>query len=352
MSGSVTNPPPAPGTGQDDHEHPNPDPSADQPAEGLHTWKARKFDELVAAKAAEDESAHLAALNLDKSGTSVKDLMAIFKRQEKYSKKCGVPIVQWLRMEHQWVRDVQVSPDSYGRVAVTNLDPINKKEFMDSYAKDCDDLTWKSFHDLMVALYQKPDAARLARRKLYSCHQNARPVSTFSTEWKSLLADIELSEQPNMHDQLFLYSEGLDKEIQKLTAVDFSTNLPYTDLTALMNAAHHIGSSNVAASPGSSSNHSGASRATAVNNKKRSSSSKDTTQGAVKPSKKPNQGLAPGAAPTPSRGDATQKLRESGLCFHCCGKINMKGESFSHRVADCPFKQAGVAAAPLPKNFA
>ncbi|KAI9732907.1 MAG: hypothetical protein M1835_003481 [Candelina submexicana] len=104
--------------------------------EGSDTWKARKYEEMIAAKAAE-ESSRLASIDLDGSRTTTKDLMSIFKRQEKW-------------------------------VAVTNLDPITKKEFMDSYAMETTDLSWQAFHDLMVAQYQQPDASRLARRKLYS----------------------------------------------------------------------------------------------------------------------------------------------------------------------------------------
>ena len=158
-------------------------------------------------------------------------------------------------------------------------------------------------------------------------------------EWKGFLSEIPTDEQPNVHDQLFWFHEGLDKWIQKLTSVDFKTGMPYTNLTDLVTAANHIGTTTESVKPDRA--------VRCLQSKKRTSSENNS---ATKPFKKANMG---NMAKTDKRSDKESSwLKEHGLCFHCCDKLDKSGKPFPHRVADCPFKASGVACKPMPQDFA
>ena len=199
-------------------------------------------------------------------------------------------------------------------------------------------MTWDKFQSTMLACFAQPNASILGRKKLYGFIQGSQAINKYTSTWEAYLAEIPETEQPNEHDKLFWYHEGLTDHLKDLTSVDFSTSKPFASVKALMTAACHIGNSTSAPFVPAGN---GGGQTKDRSHKKRAhdheaSSSKPVTI------KKANAGSSKNGF-TPKRTDAEQAyLKAKGLCFHCISKVNLKGEPFPHRVHDCPAKNSGV----------
>lgn len=319
--------------------------------EGSDAWKAQKWDAYEAAarnKSTDKAAASIAALNIGATGpSSFTDLIRLWNRPDKWDSSSKMPVQQYLEKEREWMVNVKLPKEIWGRLAVNNLKPAAEKEFTDAWAKPIEALAWNDFARTMLGVYSKPDASKLGRRALFNCTQKGRPVSEYSKEWKSLLAVIPSEEQPNLFDQLFHFHEGLDKWIQKLTSVDFSTGKPYEDMAALVTAANHIGSTGHESSNKGNSGKAVPEPTSSKPHKKRGNSDTSTV---ARPAKRANTS---GEAKTPKRSEAeTNWLKTKGLCFHCCNNKDKDHNPFPHRVTDCPFKKSGAAAKPMPQDFA
>ena len=136
--------------------------------------------------------------------------------------------------------------------------------------------------------------------------------------------------------------------LQTLTSINFSTMKPFENVDDMTNAAIMLGNSSIAAldKPGSSN--------FGNSNKKR----QNEAAIARSPAKKLNQGASTSSggnhmgAKTDKRSEYEKAyLLKHGLCFHCAGKVDLKGNAFVHRGPECPFKKNGIPSARMPTDF-
>ena len=100
----------------------------------------------------------------------------------------------------------------------------------------CPGQVWhNALRSLSVHLARMPWTAQ-SQQKLYSCKQGLQNINKHTNTWESYLAEIPQAEQPNGHDQIFHYNEGLTENLKNLTSVDFSTSKPFTSVKALTTA--------------------------------------------------------------------------------------------------------------------
>lgn len=100
----------------------------------------------------------------------------------------------------------------------------------------------------MLTAFSQINASKLGRRELYQLKQGNKAISSYVNAWHSNLANIPADEQPNKHNKIYHFSEGLNEKLQALTSVDFGTHKPFSSVQSLITAAMHIDAFNGTAS--------------------------------------------------------------------------------------------------------